>query len=82
MIYSPERKRGRELARYVKTRSAQDRNEKQSDNKGKQIIEVENRKQIGWRDSETVKKYIMASRLFFLAFLMVPKIFSYQIHLN
>lgn len=42
------------MARYPKTQRAQD-GSKNSDNKGKKITEVKNRKQMGRRDPETMK---------------------------
>lgn len=54
MICSPETKRGRELARYIRLRERRMGTKKQSDNKGKQITEVEKRKKMGQRDLETV----------------------------
>lgn len=52
LIYSPERERGRELARYLKTWRVKDGNKQQNDNTRKQIREVENTKQMGWGDSK------------------------------
>lgn len=56
MIYSPESNREREKSWQDILRLREHRiGTKMSDNKGKQIIEVENRKKMRRRDSETVK---------------------------
>lgn len=77
-----QREPGRELARYLKTRRVKDGNKKQSDYKRKQISEVENRKQMGWRDPKTVKSHWQLLDCSTLSFWLCQNILSHHRHIK